>query len=113
MCLHYVYGVKSGNVFGIQNGYRGFYELPWRTLTPDDVSPIHTQGGTVLGSSRGGFDLDKILASLMDKGINIVFIIGGDGTHRGALALLKGATARKVKLSVACVPKTIDNDIGG
>lgn len=98
-------------MYGIQNGYRGFYELPWKVLTPQYVSPIHEQGGTILGSSRGGFDLDKILAALEEKGINMVFIIGGDGTHRGGLALLKGATAKHVKLSVACVPKTIDNDI--
>lgn len=113
MCLHYVYGVQPGNVFGIQNGYRGFYDvdLPWRVLTPDVVSPIHQMGGTVLGSSRGGFDLDKILNAVIEKGINMLFIIGGDGTHRGALALLKGATAKHIKLSVACVPKTIDNDI--
>jgi 6-phosphofructokinase len=111
MALNYVYGVSPGSVFGVQNGFRGFYELPWKTLTPDSVSAIHRQGGTVLGSSRGGFDLERILASLVEKEVGIVFIIGGDGTHRGALALLKGASARGMKLTVACVPKTIDNDI--
>jgi 6-phosphofructokinase len=34
-----------------------------------------------------------------------VFVIGGDGTHRGALQLLKGAVAAKLKLSIACVCK--------
>jgi 6-phosphofructokinase 1 len=112
MCLHYVYGVKPGSVFGIPNGYRGFYEGDeWRTLTPDSVSDIHEMGGTVLGSSRGGFDLDKIIGALQAKNINIVFLVGGDGTHRGALALLKGAAERKVRLTVVGVPKTIDNDI--
>jgi 6-phosphofructokinase 1 len=109
-------GVKPGSVFGIPNGYRGFYEgggeqEDWRVLTPDLVSDIHEMGGTVLGSSRGGFDLDKILDALQKKSINIVFLVGGDGTHRGALALLKGAAERKVRLSVVGVPKTIDNDI--
>lgn len=90
---------------------RGFYEDEWKVLTPDNVSGIHEAGGTVLGSSRGGFDLDKILESCEKNNINMVFLVGGDGTHRGALALLKGATARKMKLSVVGVPKTIDNDI--
>ena len=75
------------------------------------MSSIHTQGGTVLGSSRGGFDLDKILDAVQAKGVNQLYIIGGDGTHRGALALLKGAAARGLRLSIAGVPKTIDNDI--
>lgn len=111
MCLHYVYGVKKGNVFGVPSGYQGFYSGEWQVLEPDGVSAIHESGGTILGSSRGGFDLDKILDSLEKQKINIVFLIGGDGTHRGALALLKGSIARKMKLSVVGVPKTIDNDI--
>ena len=37
---------------------------------------IHTAGGTVLGSSRGGFDVDRILASLIENNISMVFIIG-------------------------------------
>lgn len=110
--MHYTYGVKEGNVLGVSNGYRGFYEGELRVLTPHNVSPIHLEGGTVLGSSRGGFDLERILESLERHRINIVYIVGGDGTHRGALNLLKGATARNVRLTVACVPKTIDNDIG-
>lgn len=110
--LHYTYGVREGNVLGVSNGYRGFYEAPMTVLTPRSVSHIHVEGGTVLGSSRGGFDLQRILESLTANRINMVFVVGGDGTHRGALQLLKGATAAGMKLSVACVPKTIDNDIG-
>jgi 6-phosphofructokinase 1 len=47
------------------------------------VRSIHFQGGTVLGSSRGGFDLNKIVDAIQSKGINQVYIIGGDGTHKG------------------------------
>ncbi len=57
------------------------------------------------GSSRGGFDLEKILAAIQEHGVSLVFVIGGDGTHRGALQLLKGAVAAKLKLSIACVCK--------
>ena len=103
--LTYVYGVPRGNIFGVMNGYRGFYEYPFRTLTPADVANIHTSGGTILGSSRGGFDADRILASIQEHRINIVVIVGGDGTHRGALALTQTAIARGVRISVACIPK--------
>lgn len=92
-------------------GYRGFYSLPWINLTPERVSEIHTVGGTVLGSSRGGFDLDKILDALEANRISHLYVIGGDGTHRGALALLEGAIRRGSRMCVVGVPKTIDNDI--
>ncbi len=59
----------------------------------------------------GGFDVDVILRFLAHRGISQVYIIGGDGTHRGADALYLAAVARKVPLSVAAIPKTIDNDI--
>ena len=57
-------------------------------LEPKVVKNIHKLGGTILGSSRGGFDADKILNSLVEKGINQVYLIGGDGTHRGINALI-------------------------
>lgn len=80
------YGIK-GKCWGIQGGYNGFYDFQhYRPveLTPELVANIHHEGGTVLGSSRGGFDLDKILSFLKSNKISCVFVIGGDGTHRGA-----------------------------
>lgn len=80
------YGI-GGKVIGIQGGYRGFWDFDTYTpieLTPDLVANIHHEGGTVLGSSRGGFDLDKILHFLESKKISTLYVIGGDGTHRGA-----------------------------
>ena len=55
-------------------------------MTPELVANIHHEGGTVLGSSRGGFDLEKILQFLNTKKITCLFVIGGDGTHRGAFS---------------------------
>ena len=66
MCLHYNYEVKD--IYGICWGYKGFYtdvENNWVKLTSDMVKNIHKEGGTILGSSRGGFDADKILDSLV------------------------------------------------
>jgi 6-phosphofructokinase 1 len=111
MALWFQYGVR--NVLGIRKGYRGFYDevdTPIR-LTPRVVSAIHTQGGTFLGSSRGGFDADKMVAGIRKHKINQVYVIGGDGTHRGALVLSQALRDAGVECAVAGVPKTIDRDI--
>ena len=80
-------------------------------LTPKMVSHWHHEGGTNLGSARGGFDEDKIIAFLEKNRINQLYIIGGDGTHRGAFRLAKACADRGLNVAVNGVPKTIDNDI--
>ncbi len=47
----------------------------------------------------------------MDKGIKQVYIIGGDGTHRGIYELTKLAAQAQLPIAFAGIPKTIDNDI--
>jgi 6-phosphofructokinase 1 len=83
-CLRYEYGVEE--IWGIRWGYRGFYEeFPkyWTELSPENTKGIQNLGGTILGSSRGGFDGPKMIEALQKKGINQLYVIGGDGTHRG------------------------------
>lgn len=112
MSLWFNYEVRD--IYGIKWGYKGFYtdtDVNWQKLTPSDVSMIHKKGGTILGSSRGGFDGDKILDELIKKDINMCFIIGGDGTHRGIYHLSTMAIERGLNISFAGIPKTIDNDI--
>jgi 6-phosphofructokinase 1 len=53
------------------------------------VSDIHKRGGTILGTSRGGHDTSKIVDNIQDREINQVYIIGGDGTQKGANAIYK------------------------
>ena len=55
--LHRTYNVKC--VYGIQYGYKGFYSHEWKKLDLSVVRDIHKTGGTMLGTSRGGFDLDR------------------------------------------------------
>ncbi|OIV93603.1 hypothetical protein TanjilG_04835 [Lupinus angustifolius] len=107
--LHNMYGVKT--VLGINGGYKGFYAHNTITLTPKNVNDIHKRGGTILGSSRGGHDTTKIVDSIQDRGINQVYIIGGDGTQRGAAKIFEEITRRGLKVAVVGIPKTIDNDI--
>jgi len=89
-CLRNDYGVKE--VWGVRWGYRGFYEdFPkhWVQLDTQAVEGIQNLGGTILGSSRGGFKGAEIVEALKAKGVNQLYCIGGDGTHRGIMALQK------------------------
>ena len=70
-CLTYEYRVKE--IYGIKWGYRGFYEeFPkyWTELNTENVKGIQNLGGTILGSSRGGFEAEKMIKCLEEKGIN-------------------------------------------
>jgi len=110
LCQIYQIG---GTVYGIRGGFRGFHDpdLPPVILTPELVEDIHHDGGTFLGSSRGGFDLEKIIAFIRAKKVKQLFVIGGDGTHRGAFIIHEGCMAEGINISVAGIPKTIDNDV--
>ncbi|KAL2525584.1 ATP-dependent 6-phosphofructokinase 3 [Abeliophyllum distichum] len=107
--LDYMYGVNQ--VLGIHGGYRGFYSKNTIPLTPKVTNDIHKRGGTILGTSRGGHDTMKIVDSIQDRGINQVYIIGGDGSQKGAAVIYEEIRRRNLKVSVAGIPKTIDNDI--
>lgn len=112
MELTFRYGVKK--ITGFRNGYQGFvarHGHPVVELTPDLVSHINEGGGTILGTSRGQQDPAEIVDCLERMGINMLFVVGGDGTLRGALAITKEVAARGLKIAVVGIPKTIDNDI--
>jgi 6-phosphofructokinase 1 len=108
----YVYGVRK--ILGIPFGYEGLnpaYDHKIFELTPKTVSKIHYFGGTILGSSRGKQDTTIMMNQLESLGVDILFVIGGDGSQRGAHDLNQEATRRGTLISVIGVPKTIDNDL--
>ena len=110
--LYYRYGISR--IMGIKYGYEGLipkYNHPVIELTASMVSEIHLIGGTFLGSSRGNQDVEKMVDTLEIMNINVLFCIGGDGTLRGAHDIHEKITKRKLKICVAGIPKTIDNDI--
>ncbi|KAL8257373.1 hypothetical protein R6Q59_029414 [Mikania micrantha] len=107
--LNYMYGVNT--IHGIEGGYRGFYSKNTMELSPKVVNDIHKRGGTILQTSRGGHDTNKIVDNIQDRGINQVYIIGGDGTQKGAAAIYQEVEKRRLPVAVAGIPKTIDNDI--
>ena len=104
------YGVTD--VLGFRDGFRGMVgdAEPVR-LGREVVAGIHNRGGTILGTSRGGQDPARMVETLERLGISLLFVIGGDGTLRGAAKIADEAGRRGLALSVIGVPKTIDNDI--
>ncbi len=112
MQLWHAYGVR--NILGFRYGYQGLspeYGLPVMELTPERVSDIHDQGGTVLGSSRGPQPVDAMVDTLERLNVSMLFTVGGDGTLRGANKIHEEVQRRGLKIAVVGVPKTIDNDI--
>ncbi|MGL4393814.1 MAG: ATP-dependent 6-phosphofructokinase [Brevinema sp.] len=111
--LYHGYGVHS--ILGIPYGYQGLINLKKYKpipLDPEFVDRIHTLGGTILGSSRGGGDkINEIVDNLEFLDVNVLFTIGGDGTLKGAHKIAKEAQKRGLDISVIGIPKTIDNDI--
>ena len=107
--LKNLYGV--GKVYGFKGGYMGIWSAEPIELDMHNTAGIHLSGGTILSSARGGYDEEKILAVLDRLQINQLFVIGGDGTMRGANALSAAAMKRSKPLAIVSLPKTIDNDI--
>lgn len=112
MTLSFSYGVQT--IYGIPYGYEGFidsYGHPISRLTPDFVSNIHTDGGSILGTSRGPQSKEAMVDKLVELNIDILFVIGGDGTLRGASDIVAETAKRGLQISVVGIPKTIDNDL--
>ena len=67
---------------------------PSSTSTPELVRDINEDGGTILGSSRGQQDPEEIVDCLEQIGINILFVIGGDGSLHGAQQIARVVAER-------------------
>ncbi len=97
-------------VIGYMEGYKGIINNKFVTLDLDKVANISHLGGTIIKSSRCmEFFEEKYQLQAVDnlkkEKVNALIIIGGDGSYRGSLDL--------VKRGVKCInlPGTIDNDL--
>ena len=112
-CLWNRYGVRR--IRGIRFGFKGLLpEQGFDTidLNPDLVDDIHKTGGSFLGTSRGGGDkVMEIVDAIEALNMNMIFIVGGDGTQRGSLDIANEIEKRGLKVAVVGIPKTIDNDL--
>jgi ATP-dependent phosphofructokinase / diphosphate-dependent phosphofructokinase len=99
-------------IFGFRKGWRGVLDNDAVELTRENTSGILHKGGTILGTSRTNVykeedGEERVLASLRERGIDVLIPIGGDDTL---------GVARKLSaagLPAVGVPKTIDNDLNG
>ena len=112
-CLNTRYGVKT--IKGYQFGFHGFFaEEGYEPIDLDRylIDEIHKIGGTYLGTSRGGGQrVGEIVDCLERDNINMLFIIGGDGTQRGSYDIACEVEKRGYKCAVVGIPKTVDNDL--
>ncbi|XP_058087973.1 ATP-dependent 6-phosphofructokinase 5, chloroplastic [Magnolia sinica] len=106
-----IYGVEK--IVGIPFGYRGFSDqtIPEMPLSRKVVQNIHLGGGSLLGVSRGGPNVGEIVDSMQEREINMLFVLGGNGTHAGANEIHNECRRRRLRVAIVGVPKTIDNDI--
>jgi 6-phosphofructokinase 1 len=112
MHTHYCYGVRR--ILGLRFGYESLnlrYGHKPVELTPEKVGRIQYFGGSVLGISRGQQEAQTMVDQLEALGVHALFVVGGDGSQRGARDIYEEATKRGLKLSVVGIPKTIDNDL--
>lgn len=120
------YGV---GVLGYRDGFSGLLRNDTVELTQDYVRGHANQGGSMIGTSRCPSlalttrpeDRQAALTSVVNKligdQIDVLYVIGGDGSMRAAHAIWTLAKEmhddKKVnqEISVVAIPKTMDNDI--
>ena len=80
----------------------------------DDVSRIHSQGGTIIKTSRANptrdqQNLENVRKALRELKVRYLLTIGGDDTASSAFSIAQGMDGSEI--SVITCPKTIDNDL--
>ena len=103
-------------VVGIQDGFKNLVRRnpdKLRPLAIDDVSRVHLDGGSVLGTSRENPTkspeaLQAVIETLQQAGITHLVTIGGDDT---ALSSRTVSERSQGTIKSVHVPKTIDNDL--
>ncbi len=109
-------GEYGWEVVGFRDGFLGLAENRSIQLNKGTLAGILTIGGTILGTSRDKphrmeidgkvRDMtDVIAANYRKHGLSALVCVGGGGTHKNALRLLKKG------LNIITLPKTIDNDV--
>jgi ATP-dependent phosphofructokinase / diphosphate-dependent phosphofructokinase len=114
-------GKYGCEVIGFKDGYHGLVLNEWIKLDLPMASGILDRGGTILGSSNrdNPFNFrveengivnyvdksDQVMANIQSHGIEVMVLIGGDGT------LTSARDFSRKGLKIVGIPKTIDNDL--
>lgn len=117
------YPLYTLSIRGYRDGFSGLLRGDATTLTPESVREHANQGGSLIGTSRCDTllrmddprkrekALRRVVGNLASACIDILYVIGGDGSMSAAHALWTIAREMYPELSVVAVPKTMDNDI--
>jgi len=108
---------RGAEVFAVREGYDGLVN-GW--IEPADwglVSGIQQLGGTIVGSSRSAAfrtaeGRAQAARHLLDRGVNGLAVIGGDGSLTGAMTLAREWPGNR-PLRIVGVTGSIDNDLCG
>jgi 6-phosphofructokinase 1 len=108
--------LSGADVIGIRDGFKWLMRGNIDNITPltiDRISRIHFRGGSYIGIARDNPTKDKkhlenTITSLLRLNVDKLITIGGDDTAFSAHRLQQVGENR---ISVAHVPKTIDNDL--
>ena len=96
-------------VLGIEDGFEGIFYDRHRLLSLADLTNIHSEAGTLLGTSNkcgtAGRE-SEFLEKYRKLGLSGLIVAGGDGTFSGLKSFAR-------EIPVIGVPKTIDNDLAG
>ncbi len=111
---------EPASILGFRHGFWGLAQLGApasfrQNLTCEITAQHATEGGAFLETSRlENLQNDEAkLANIMTnlQGLDVLYVIGGDGTMKAAEMLARRAAKEQRKLSIVGVPKTMDNDI--
>lgn len=107
-------GIYCGlDVFGISRGYEGMIDGQIEQMHSHSVSNIIQRGGTILKTARSKRFMEyggrlQAYQHLIDRKIDALVAIGGNGTFTGACLFDK-----EFNFPVIGLPGTIDNDLYG
>jgi len=114
----------SLKILGFREGFRALLKggVPPQQLSASVIRAAVENGGSYLGTSRADKllpgeakdrerKLESAVTRLSDHGIDILYVIGGDGSMSCAHALWRYAKRAGYDLSVVGIPKAMDNDI--
>ena len=104
---------EGWRVFGIYRGFEGLINNEMVEFTTESVSNTIQRGGTILKTARSQEFMtyegrQKAYNNLKERGIDALFVIGGNGSLSGAEQF-----SRDFDFPYIGLPGTIDNDLYG
>lgn len=101
---------------GVKGGFKSLFNGDKKSIIPltiNEVSRIHSTGGSILGTSRDYMDKVEesfrvLMKTLKSLKVRYLITIGGDGTAFMSMWIDREA---KGAISTVHIPKTIDNDL--